>query len=559
MGDGKAPGQSDYAIRALVVVFGAGIVHAVLALIVLELLLDSRAVEGQRLSVALSVTVTALAELAYLYVRTQYASPDHVARSLPWVSWTTPPLAGLALGLVSISQTSLSGGLLASAAVLAPVIAATWSVGLMVGTVQDRLLRALAAAYSQSSDAPVLLAPSPPTLAFSYIRIVLTVTLAATALAAASVLTHPGLADGSIDPTNADPWLWVVGLISLTVLAPLAATTLGQSPGSDIRSIAQRLDAHGYGATDVMQAPVVVTHADQVGNLLNALEDLRGGLHDELRVYQDALDRTRAADARKADFLSAVSHELRTPLNVVGGFAQLLLEGVDTPLSTAQAEDVELIRDGGRQLLELINDILDMSMIESGELRLSFASTDVAEIVRSVVKIHQPLVDDTRVQLQAEIGPDLPPVICDPRRLRQILTNLASNAIKFTERGAITLRVAHDPRRAAVVIRCIDTGVGIAAGDLVEIFEEYRQVGSVKRRSKGTGLGLAIARRIASHHGGTLTAESTPGQGSTFTLRLPLEPPERPETIDITEEAARTLAGRREDVTGPAVFPGGSS
>ena len=329
----------------------------------------------------------------------------------------------------------------------------------------------------------------------------------------------------------------------LLALAAVAAGTLGETPGGDVMSIARRVDAIGYGSVAAIDDPVVVTSGDETGQLLARLEDLRARLQHETQLYEGALDRTREADARKSDFLSAVSHELRTPLNVVGGFAQLLLEGVPAPLSEAQAEDVRLIRAGGQQLLELINDILDMSIIESGELRLQFEATDVAAMIRDVVLIHKSLVHDKGVVLQTEIGPDVPSVVCDRRRITQILTNLVSNAIKFTEQGSITVRAAFDPRSDGVVIRCIDTGIGIEAEDLNAIFEEYRQAGSLRRRTKGTGLGLAIARRIAQHHGGTLTVESTAGEGSTFTLRLPLEPPQRLTRIDMTEESVRSQHG----------------
>ena len=538
MDGSRSQGPSDYAVRALAVVLGAAAVHGVFASILLRLMVREGELPGQALSVALCVLLTALAQLAFLYVRTQYASPDHVARTLPWVCWTTPPIASLALAMVAVP---IPPGPLAEAmaAAIGPVFAACVSVGLVTGLLLDRLLRILAATYPQGPAEPALLAPAPPTLAYSYLRIALVSGLAASVIALAAVVlpSLPSL-------PNDEGWLWVLALGSLLAWVPMVAATLGMSPGSDIRSLAQRLDDYDDDPLHATRRPIVVTRGDEVGALLANLEALRGKLRDELQTYQYALQRTRTADARKADFLSAVSHELRTPLNAVGGFAQLLLEGHDGQLSPAQAEDVELIRDGGRQLLELINDILDMSMIESGELRLSFASTDIAELARHVVKIHQPLVDESVVHLHTEIGPDLPPVVCDARRLRQILTNLVSNAIKFTERGTITLRVAHDARRGAVVLRCIDTGVGIAQDDLVTIFEEYRQAGSVKRRSKGTGLGLAIARRIAGYHGGTLRAESTLGEGSVFTLRLPLEPPERPDTIDITEEDARARTAR---------------
>ncbi len=519
-------------------VLGAAAIHGLFASILLRLLVGGHELPGQALSVALCVLLTALAELAFLYVRTQYASPDHVARTLPWVCWTTPPIAALALSIVAVpipaepsSQTLLTA--------IGPVFAACVSVGLVVGMLLDRLLRVLAAAYPQGAAEPALLAPSPPTLAYSYVRILFVGGLASSVVAIAAVLI-PRWPEAS----SVEVLLWVTAIGLLLAWGPMGAATLGMSPGNDIRSLTRRLDAYDDDATEATRRPVVVTRGDEVGAMLANLEALRGKLRRELVTYQTALLHTRNADTRKANFLNAVSHELRTPLNAVGGFAQLLLEGYDGVLSEPQAEDVELIRDGGRQLLELINDILDMSMIESGELRLSFESTDIAELVRGVVKIHQPLVDERYVQLHAEIGPNLPPVVCDGRRLRQILTNLVSNAIKFTERGSITLRVAHDARKEAVVIRCIDTGVGIAQDDLVAVFEEYRQAGSVKRRSKGTGLGLAIARRIAGYHGGTLRAESTLGEGSVFTLRLPLEPPERPDTIDITEEDARAKTQR---------------
>jgi signal transduction histidine kinase len=153
-------------------------------------------------------------------------------------------------------------------------------------------------------------------------------------------------------------------------------------------------------------------------------------------------------------------------------------------------------------------------------------------------------VHDKAVALRAEVAPGLPPVVCDRRRIGQILTNLVSNAIKFTEEGEIVVRVAFDAHVDAVILRCIDTGVGIDAAELDTIFEEYRQGGTISRRKKGTGLGLAIARSIAEHHGGHLTAESVVGQGSTFTLTLPLDPPGRPASIDVIEEAARAVVRR---------------
>jgi signal transduction histidine kinase len=264
-----------------------------------------------------------------------------------------------------------------------------------------------------------------------------------------------------------------------------------------------------------------------VGELFARLEALRLRLSREATQYQDALNRTRDADAAKADFLGAVSHELRTPLNSVCGFAQLLLEGDSSgKLTEAQMEDVRLIQAGGERLLELINDILDISMIETGELRFEFAREDPGKLVDESVKIHKSLLRDKDVELVADLSPGLPPITCDRGRIGQILANLLTNAIKFTEKGTITARASYDARQERVVIRVSDTGVGIAPDDLDTIFEAYSQVGSAKRRKTGTGLGLAIARSIAVHHEGSLTVDSTLGEGSTFTLTLPLNPRE---------------------------------
>jgi signal transduction histidine kinase len=542
----------DYTVRALAVVLGASAVHYGLAVALLTLLTGvsaETAIPGQRSALGLIVVFNALLGLSFLYIRTQYSSPDHVARSLPWVFWTVPPLAAAMFLPVTLPTRILEGGLLEVVRASAPVVAAAWATGLSLGAVVDRLLRALAVRFPPESPVGVLRTFGPPTLTASHSRILLSSGGAAVLIGIGAICTHPGIRSGSGEHASI-----VIGacMLALVVIGTFAATSLGETPGRDIVSIARRIDVLGYGSA-AMDDPVVVTSADETGLLLDRLEELRAQLSDEAQLYQGALDRTREADARKSDFLSAVSHELRTPLNVVGGFAQLLLEGVPTPLSEAQSEDVRLIRAGGQQLLELINDILDMSMIESGELRLHFEATNVASVIHDVVRIHQSLVHDKDVELKTQIGPDVPSIVCDRRRLVQILTNLISNAIKFTERGSITVRAAYDPRKNGVVIRCIDTGIGIDADDLAEIFEEYRQAGSIRRRTKGTGLGLAIAREIAQHHGGTLTVQSTPGEGSTFTLRLPLEPDKRETKIDRTEAAARAAVERDHEPAPEAV------
>jgi signal transduction histidine kinase len=166
--------------------------------------------------------------------------------------------------------------------------------------------------------------------------------------------------------------------------------------------------------------------------------------------------------------------------------------------------------------------------------------------VREVVAIHQPLVRDKNLKLELDLQPDLPPVVCDRRRIGQVVTNLISNAIKFTESGSVTVRVRHDELDRSIDLDIVDTGFGIADDELETIFLEYRQVGSLKRRAKGTGLGLAIARSIANHHGGSLAVRSRVGTGSTFTLTLPISPVRRPSKIDMTAE--RLASGVRDVV-----------
>lgn len=533
--------RTDYFVRALGVVLGSTLAHLAIAELLGWLIVPPQIGSVPREAIHVSVLATGVVLLGALYVRTQYSSPGHVTRSIPLAMRVTAPASVVLLAPLLYPASLLQGPLPPLLATLAPPICATWAAAWMVSILAKRSLHALGIRAPVSSLAGILRSFDPPPLARGYLRILSGAAFSCGLIVVGAWLPRAVAAGIPLSAANLAP---VAGLFAVTALAALAGLSLGQSPGEDVVSIARRLDDLGYQSRMSMASPIVVTSFDEVGELLSNLERLRRRLHDDLELYEDALARTRQADALKADFLSAVSHELRTPLNSVGGFAQLLLEGHGRPLTEAQNEDVRLIRAGGHQLLELLNDILDISMIESGELRLHFQRTDLGEVIREIVDIHRPLLRDRDLKLRAEIGPELPSVVCDRRRIGQILTNLVSNAIKFTEQGEIVVRGAWDPHGDRIVIRCIDTGVGIAPEELDSIFEEYRQAGPVKRRKKGTGLGLSIAKTIAEHHGGSLHVESTPGEGSTFTLTLPREPPTRPAAIDMAERAARARAAR---------------
>jgi signal transduction histidine kinase len=229
------------------------------------------------------------------------------------------------------------------------------------------------------------------------------------------------------------------------------------------------------------------------------------------------------ASRHKSEFLANMSHELRTPLNAVLGYAELIEDGIYGDVPDKMRDVLERIQQNGRHLLGLINDVLDLSKIEAGELKLSPVDYSMRELVLDVVSATEALAAEKKLALEVEVPADLPHGRGDERRLTQVLMNLVSNAIKFTEAGAVRVRAKVED--GSFVVAVSDTGVGIAEEDRERIFEEFQQVDSSSTRKKGgTGLGLAIARRIVELHGGRIWVESTPGQGSTFSFTLPLAP-----------------------------------
>jgi signal transduction histidine kinase/DNA-binding response OmpR family regulator/CHASE3 domain sensor protein len=225
----------------------------------------------------------------------------------------------------------------------------------------------------------------------------------------------------------------------------------------------------------------------------------------------------------KSEFLANMSHELRTPLNSSLILAKLLADNRQGNLSEEQVRFAQTIHGAGKDLLALINDILDLSKIEAGRIELSSAPLAIAATVDTLVKTMQPLAEQKSLRLSAVVEPGTPARMeTDAQRLGQILTNLLSNAVKFTDRGEISLRVSA-PRAGVVSFAVHDTGIGIAAPQQQVIFEAFRQAdGSTHRKYGGTGLGLSISRDLARLLGGGITLESEPGRGSVFTLTLPL-------------------------------------
>jgi PAS domain S-box-containing protein len=274
-------------------------------------------------------------------------------------------------------------------------------------------------------------------------------------------------------------------------------------------------------------ANVVITALhDDTGKLVGfakVTRDLTERRDAQLKAVDDArrLALSEEANRTKSSFLAAMSHELRTPLNAIGGYADLLLAGVGGELTAQQRQYVERLHAGQRHLLGVINDILNFSRIEAGQLEYDIQPIRVQQSIDAVLPLIEPQARARQLELTNGKPSDVT-VLADGSKLEQVLINLLSNAVKFTYPGGhISLSAGRDGGRGYVSVR--DTGVGIPPEQLAAIFQPFVQVGrNLTSPHEGTGLGLAISSDLARGMGGTLTVESTPGEGSVFTVYLPL-------------------------------------
>jgi PAS domain S-box-containing protein len=240
-----------------------------------------------------------------------------------------------------------------------------------------------------------------------------------------------------------------------------------------------------------------------------------------------ARDRAEAADSLKSAFLATMSHELRTPLNSIIGFTGILLQGLAGPLNPEQGKQLGMVQSSARHLLALINDVLDISKIEAGQLQVSSEPLDLRASIAKVAEIVKPMAEKKGLALRVELTPEIGTLVSDGRRIEQVLLNLLNNAVKFTERGAVTLTAESVPD--AIRIAVADTGIGIKPEDMSKLFQPFRQIDTgLSRQHEGTGLGLAICGRLAALLGGEIHAASEWGKGSVFTLTLPLNGAEKP-------------------------------
>jgi signal transduction histidine kinase/ActR/RegA family two-component response regulator len=331
---------------------------------------------------------------------------------------------------------------------------------------------------------------------------------------------EPGLAGHVLETGQA---LHVADTRAMPARVPYQPRPASEQPNRTYLGVPLSARGRVYGILSI-QSRQPNAYSDEDIELLTTIATQATIAIENAQTYQrlvETAEQLRELDRLKTQFLANMSHELRTPLNSIIGFSRVMLKGIDGPLNEYQETDLTSIYNSGQHLLSLINSILDMSKIEAGKMEMSFEAVDLAPIFKTAISTTTALVKDSPVDLQTDIGDDLPRVRADAQRVRQILINLLSNAAKFTEEGHILLKAEAGSQFVTISVR--DTGIGIDQAAQQQLFVPFQQVDpSVTRRAGGTGLGLAICRRFVELHGGEIWVESEPGQGSTFSFTLPV-------------------------------------
>jgi PAS domain S-box-containing protein len=275
--------------------------------------------------------------------------------------------------------------------------------------------------------------------------------------------------------------------------------------------------AHGIGA---------LRARNERAAAIAALERSQLELEERVRLrtaeLMEAKDAAESADHLKSAFLATMSHELRTPLNSIIGFTGIVLQRMAGPLTAEQSKQLGIVKVSAQHLLSLINDVLDISKIEAGQLEIQCGFFSMPQAIAKTVAAISPLAQKRGLALHTEISPEVDQIYSDQRRVEQILFNLIGNAVKFTDEGSVTIRCRLDGQQ--VITDIVDTGIGISPADQQSIFDPFRQADTgLARKREGTGLGLSICKRLVELLKGKIAMQSAPGEGSTFTLQLPLE------------------------------------
>lgn len=315
-----------------------------------------------------------------------------------------------------------------------------------------------------------------------------------------------------------------------TVIRPLSTLTEVSRRIAETGDLEQEVEISGSGEITTLsrsfKAMVEKIHSEKMGReqALLQLEAYRDHLEEivleRTRELAQAKEAAESADRLKSAFLATMSHELRTPLNSIIGFSGILEQELAGPLNDEQKKQLGMVSDSAAHLLALINDVLDISKIEAGQLKIASEPVEIRPLLEKVVSTVKPLAGAKNLALELEIAPEAVTVMADSRRVEQVLLNLLSNAIKFTEQGSV--RVACTAEGPMVHITVTDTGIGIQKQDLERLFAPFTQIETgLTRKYEGTGLGLSIAKRLVTLMGGQISVESEPGRGSTFGFTLP--------------------------------------
>ena len=289
------------------------------------------------------------------------------------------------------------------------------------------------------------------------------------------------------------------------------------------RFVVTRLSRVSQAAVEIGQASdfsrrVPGSGSDELGKLVESVNGM-------LSRLERANEQVVRAQRVREEFTATVSHDLRAPLATVKEGVGVVFDGIDGPINEKQRATLDIVRRNIERMSRLITNVLDLSRIESGNLHVSFEETDMNSLVGEVFESMRFAAEKKGLLFSKSLPAEPLSVCCDPERIKQLLVNLVDNAVKFTDRGSVEIRLA--PLEGGARIEVADTGVGVAIDEQESIFERFRQARTGRsRRSKGAGLGLAISRHIVERHGGRIHVESTEGKGSTFIIELPADPPE---------------------------------